>query len=86
MSRSTLLIALGFVGLGLTFGMVQSRAAMNMENMSCCKKADTAPATSTAPSSQPSTQKAVYVCPMDADVVTDHPGKCPKCGMDLIKK
>jgi hypothetical protein len=28
-----------------------------------------------------------YVCPMeqDADVVEDKPGKCPKCGMTLIK-
>jgi transcription initiation factor IIE alpha subunit len=24
-----------------------------------------------------------YTCPMHADVVTDMPGKCPKCGMDL---
>ncbi|TMI86364.1 MAG: hypothetical protein E6H10_00225 [Bacteroidetes bacterium] len=24
-----------------------------------------------------------YTCPMHADVVTDKPGKCPKCGMDL---
>jgi Cu(I)/Ag(I) efflux system membrane fusion protein len=32
--------------------------------------------------------KTVYVCPMkeDADVVSDRPGKCPKCGMDLVKK
>lgn len=32
--------------------------------------------------------KIVYVCPMkeDADVISDHPGKCPKCGMDLVKK
>jgi transcription initiation factor IIE alpha subunit len=24
-----------------------------------------------------------YTCPMHSDVVTDKPGKCPKCGMDL---
>jgi Cu+-exporting ATPase len=24
-----------------------------------------------------------YVCPMDPDVVSDHPGPCPKCGMAL---
>jgi hypothetical protein len=29
---------------------------------------------------------AVYVCPMDSDVRSDKPGKCPKCGMDLEKK
>jgi len=29
-----------------------------------------------------------YTCPMTehADVVMDKPGKCPKCGMELVKK
>ena len=26
-----------------------------------------------------------YYCPMDKDVVSDKPGKCPKCGMDLVE-
>jgi Cu+-exporting ATPase len=26
---------------------------------------------------------AEYYCPMDPDVVSDHPGSCPKCGMAL---
>jgi hypothetical protein len=26
-----------------------------------------------------------YSCPMHPDVVSDKPGKCSKCGMDLIK-
>jgi hypothetical protein len=31
--------------------------------------------------------KAVqYICPMHPDVVQDKPGKCPKCGMDLVEK
>ena len=25
-----------------------------------------------------------YTCTMDADVVKNKPGKCPKCGMDLV--
>ncbi len=25
-----------------------------------------------------------YTCPMDPDVISDKPGKCPKCGMDLV--
>jgi membrane fusion protein, copper/silver efflux system len=31
-------------------------------------------------------QKAIYTCPMDPEIVSDKPGKCPKCGMDLVKK
>lgn len=30
--------------------------------------------------------KTKYVCPMHPEVVSDRPGKCPKCGMELIKK
>lgn len=27
-----------------------------------------------------------YVCPMHPEVTSDAPGKCPKCGMDLVKR
>ncbi len=27
-----------------------------------------------------------YTCPMHPEVVTGTPGKCPKCGMDLVQK
>jgi transcription initiation factor IIE alpha subunit len=32
--------------------------------------------------------KVYYTCPMPehSDVVMDKPGKCPKCGMTLVKK
>jgi hypothetical protein len=30
--------------------------------------------------------KVQYTCTMHPEVVTDAPGKCPKCGMDLVKK
>jgi hypothetical protein len=29
---------------------------------------------------------AIYTCPMHSDVTSDKEGKCPKCGMDLVKK
>jgi hypothetical protein len=29
---------------------------------------------------------AMYTCPMHPDVKSDKPGKCPKCGMDLVMK
>jgi hypothetical protein len=31
-------------------------------------------------------QTALYTCPMHPDVIQNKPGKCPKCGMDLVKK
>jgi hypothetical protein len=27
-----------------------------------------------------------YTCPMHPEVVTDKPGKCPKCNMTLVEK
>jgi Cu(I)/Ag(I) efflux system membrane fusion protein len=28
----------------------------------------------------------LYTCKMHPEVTSDKPGKCPKCGMDLVKK
>jgi hypothetical protein len=34
----------------------------------------------------PADTAAVYTCPMHPEVTASKPGKCPKCGMDLVKK
>lgn len=31
-------------------------------------------------------QGVQYTCPMHPEVISDKPGKCPKCGMDLVEK
>ena len=33
-----------------------------------------------------STNLVQYTCGMHPEVVQDNPGKCPKCGMDLVEK
>lgn len=30
--------------------------------------------------------RVAYTCPMHPEVSSDAPGKCPKCGMELVKK
>jgi Cu+-exporting ATPase len=35
------------------------------------------------PPSVPPGSKVEYICPMDPEIVRDHPGSCPKCGMAL---
>jgi rubrerythrin len=47
-------------------------------------------ATNSAPSNASSSSgtkpatKQLYTCPMHPDVISDQPGQCPKCGMDLV--
>lgn len=35
---------------------------------------------------QPAASNQVYTCPMHPQIIRDKPGKCPICGMDLVKK
>jgi hypothetical protein len=46
-----------------------------------------APATNTAAGVTVQLPAILYTCPMaeHADVVSDKPGKCPKCGMTLVE-
>lgn len=33
-----------------------------------------------------SQQQSVFTCPMHPEVISEKPGKCPKCGMELVEK
>ena len=37
-------------------------------------------------SSQESMSSGTYTCSMHPEVKSDKPGKCPKCGMELVKQ
>lgn len=45
-----------------------------------------APAAGAAPAAPAAPQKQLYTCPMHPQVVQDHPGTCPICGMELVPK
>ncbi len=38
------------------------------------------------PAADPNKHKHIYSCPMHPEVVSDKPGKCPKCDMNLEKR
>jgi hypothetical protein len=57
----------------------------NSENKSDATNADSLKTTATAPADS-TAHKAVYTCPMHPEEVSDKPGKCSKCGMDLELK
>jgi hypothetical protein len=38
------------------------------------------------PSPQKSSGPVTYTCSMHPEIVQDKPGKCPKCGMELVPK
>jgi RND family efflux transporter MFP subunit len=42
------------------------------------------PANAAIPSTSALAGKQLYTCPMDRDVISDKPGQCPKCGMNLV--
>lgn len=52
----------------------------NSENHTSAPDADTVKAATE------STAKTIYTCPMHPEVISDQPGKCPTCGMDLEPK
>ena len=45
---------------------------------------NSAPANANSPSETKPAAKQLYTCPMHPDVISDKPGQCPKCGMNLV--
>jgi len=53
--------------------------------ITCGRKENVPKPKETSPATAPETTP-VYTCPMHPYYTSDHPGKCPICGMDLVKK
>jgi hypothetical protein len=32
------------------------------------------------------TKEIIYTCPMHSEIISDKPGTCPRCGMELVKE
>jgi RND family efflux transporter MFP subunit len=63
------------------------RCGMTLIPVMLRPKLSAVPSTASAVSTSPQMPEALYTCPMaeHADVVSDKPGECPKCGMKLVE-
>lgn len=77
----------------MTFGL--ALASLTLAATSCSENKTTTETTTTAPATEATMSAdstssngmaATYTCPMHPEVVSNQPGQCPKCHMDLVKK
>jgi hypothetical protein len=69
-------IALFFIAFTACYNNAGSKAAAD----------SSATTPTTKDTAMPKQTADVYTCKMHPEVISDKPGKCPKCGMDLVKK
>lgn len=61
-------------------------AGCDMANPTACAAGSRHACESGAPAAGTTAPAAKYTCPMHPEIVADAPGRCPKCGMNLVPK
>ncbi|HVP39670.1 MAG TPA: heavy metal-binding domain-containing protein [Candidatus Saccharimonadales bacterium] len=61
-------------------------SAASPTGMAAIDSAKSKAAAASAASRRAAAAIRVWVCPMHPDYTSDHPGTCPRCGMDLVEK
>ncbi|HWK05108.1 MAG TPA: heavy metal-binding domain-containing protein [Puia sp.] len=79
--KKNILILACLAVLGITFSACSNNTGSKTDTAG---KADSS--TSMKDTSMMKQVAVVYTCKMHPEVISDKPGKCPKCGMDLVKK
>ena len=86
---SALVVALGLAAFALACGGSKPVPSHETNNMASPARADVTPLRTSAAPAQPAVASAAvsaekYTCSMHPEVISDKPGKCPKCGMTLV--
>ena len=76
-------VLISSIGMVLLFAAAGCKPGGGGDSMGSMKGGDRS-MNSSSPSTMPTAM--TYTCSMHPEVVSDKPGKCPKCGMDLVAK
>ena len=58
---------------------------LSLSLFTACEGGPTKQKTAAPTATQPEVAGVTYTCPMHPEVVSQEPGKCPQCGMNLEK-
>jgi membrane fusion protein, copper/silver efflux system len=65
--------------------LIDSESNLKAAIMKMAGKKDSSGSARSVPAPD-TTAKPLYTCPMHPEVISDRPGSCPKCGMNLVQK
>ena len=80
------ILFLGLVFIGLAAATTSCSDKKSSTETTTSPAATSGSTTAPAGNPGPGIATETYTCPMHPEVIANEPGKCPKCGMDLVKK